>query len=201
VPVWRADLDGVSDDLGGLLCAEERARAEGILRARTRWMRSRGVLRALLGRYLEEDPRALRFTTGAHGKPALTTPSSPLSFNLSPSGGLGLYAFTRAGEVGVDVELPRRALNQLALAARAFGEGEARRLQALDQALRRRELLRAWTQHEARLKWAGSGIGADRGGAGEREPWVGELELGEQGAGAVALDEPPGELRCWEWQA
>ena len=48
--VWRVELTAVSDDLAELLCAEERARGERLLNKRDAqlWMRSRGVLRALL---------------------------------------------------------------------------------------------------------------------------------------------------------
>jgi 4'-phosphopantetheinyl transferase len=73
IDVWRADLTRVEDGLAELLCAEERERARQIrdVHRRRLWMRSRGVLRALLARYLDGDPRALRFALGPHGKPAL----------------------------------------------------------------------------------------------------------------------------------
>src|ERR1700735_1528587 len=78
--VWRADLAAAGDGLGALLSDDERARAQRMLnqRARCMWMRSRGVLRALLARYLGEDtdPAALQFAAGAHGKPALAGHSS-----------------------------------------------------------------------------------------------------------------------------
>ena len=226
----------MSDDLDGVLCPEEKARAGRLLSERDRrlWSRSRGVLRALLGRYLGRDPGALRFSVGAHGKPELlehpagstgaSQPASPkvarLSFNLSHSGGIGLYAITEAGPVGVDIEVARRPIKEIALAARTFGPAEARRLQALDPAVREREFLRAWVRHEAELKCRGTGIGAAAAGPNGREPWIAELEVGPRAAGAVAVavevspragpavtvEEPPRELpinhldlSCWEW--
>ena len=73
VDIWRADLAAIGDRPEQLLCDEELARAVRIVPARKRalWARSRGVLRALLGRYLDRDPRTLRFALGPHGKPAL----------------------------------------------------------------------------------------------------------------------------------
>src|SRR5271155_675177 len=73
VDVWRADLTAVEGDLEDLLCAEELARAAQIVHPRDRvlWARSRGALRVLLARYLDRDPRTLRFVLGPHGKPAL----------------------------------------------------------------------------------------------------------------------------------
>jgi 4'-phosphopantetheinyl transferase len=207
----------VAEDLGELLCSEERARADRIVNSDggRLWRRSRGLLRALLGRYLQQDPRSLRFATGEHGKPTLvydaggstqtqgpSDRSSPrLSFNTSHSGRLALYAFGDDGAVGVDVEMAHRSIDEVAIAARALGAAEARRLQALQPALRRRELLRAWTRLEAKLKCVGVGIGGAHAGVEERGLWVAQLELGPQAAGALAGERAPRELRCWDWRA
>jgi 4'-phosphopantetheinyl transferase len=200
VHVWRADLDAVSDALHELLSEPERERAERILgeRERRRWTRSHGLLRALLGRYLDADPRALRFGAGENGKPMLLEPSGPC-LNLSHSDQLALYAFSRAGAVGVDVQAGRGALNEVAIAARLLGTAEAERLEALDPASRRREFLRAWVRHEARLKCRGTGIGGDRGSALDGEEWIAELDVGPDAAGAVALQRAPRELLRWDW--
>jgi 4'-phosphopantetheinyl transferase len=215
--VWRADLEALSDDLAALLCREERARAERILRERDRqlWKRTHGLLRRLLGNYLGTDPRTLCFTTGAHGKPALlggapgsrtgaqSVPPRPsrLSFNLSHSGHLALYAFSAIGAVGVDVELPRRPIDEVAIAARTFGWAEARRLEGLEPAVREGEFLRTWVRAEAKLKCLGTGIGGGASeGAREREPWIAELEVGPRAAAAVAVQGSPHELRFFAYE-
>jgi len=202
----------VADELGELLCDEERARAERLVSERRRrlWTRSRGVLRALLGRYLQRDPITLRFMRGAHGKPALIaggsgSPVAPSftakvqypSFNLSHSGQLALFAVAATGPVGVDVEVARRPINELAIAARTFGAEEARRLGRLDPVGRQQEFLRAWTGHEAALKCRGSGFG----GSNERPRglWIAELEVGVKAAGAVALERPARGLYLFDW--
>jgi 4'-phosphopantetheinyl transferase len=202
--VWRADLKEVPEDLGNLLCTEERERAERMVDERNGelWRRSRGLLRALLGRYLQRDPSSLRFSTGEHGKPALADDASPtVDFNMSHSGQLALYAFSAAGAVGVDVEVARRPADEVAIAARVLGASEAARLQALDPAARRREFLRAWTRYEAELKCLGIGIGGTDGVIEGTRPWVAYLEPGQGAAGAVAAARPPRELRCWGWAA
>jgi 4'-phosphopantetheinyl transferase len=203
VHVWRADLTAVAEDLGNLLSTEERARAERMVDARNGelWRRSRGLLRELLGRYLQRDPSSLRFSVGEHGKPALDDDTYPtVDFNMSHSGQLALYAFSAAGAVGVDVESARRPTDEVAIAARVLGASEAARLQALDPPSRRREFLRAWTRHEAELKCLGTGIGgADSVIEGTR-PWVADLQLGGGAAGAVAAARPARELRCWGWR-
>lgn len=196
--VWRVELTAVTDEIVELLCPQERARAERLYDLRTRrlWMSSRGVLRALLGRYTQREPSALRFAGGARGKPQLRPPGP--SFSLSHSGQLALYAFAAASAVGVDVETTRRPLHEVALARRAFGPAEARRLAELGPAERRREFLRAWVRHEAELKCLGAGTGG-AGDAGGRTPWITELEVGRGAAGAVAALQAPHEVRCWDW--
>jgi len=180
------------------------------------WRRSRGLLRALLGRYLQRDPSALRFIGGEHGKPALApdtdelqasesqsdAPPARLCFNMSHSAQWALYAFSATGAVGVDVEVARRPVDEVAIAARMLGPAVAQRLRALDPASRQREFLRAWVRHEAALKCLGVGIGGAGTEASEPEPWVADIELGAPDAtAAVATAQPARELRCWQWHA
>lgn len=233
VHVWRADLAAADERLADLLCAQERERAARLLSDRDRllWTRARGVLRALLGRYLGLEPGALRFAVGERGKPALLDGTARLSdgtarlsdeaarlsagtaaggtaatlaFNLSHSGAVALYALSSAGEVGVDVEVERRQLDEPALAERVLGARQAARLRALaDPIVRRREFLRAWTRHEAGVKCLGTGIGAGIAAgapqAGGQTPWLCDLDLPDGAAGALACVRAPAELRCWSW--
>jgi 4'-phosphopantetheinyl transferase len=197
--VWRADLAAVADELGELLSGDEHARAARFAGERDGelWRRARGLLRELLGRYLQRDARLLRFATGEHGKPALV--HDALAFNMSHSEQLALYAFSAAGAVGVDVEVARHSIDELAVASRMLGAAEAQRLEALDPDARRREFLRAWARHEAELKCLGVGIGGvDRANA--RPLWVTELEMHADAGAAVAAERPARELRCWEWR-
>ncbi|MEA2201821.1 MAG: 4-phosphopantetheinyl transferase [Solirubrobacteraceae bacterium] len=205
VHVWRADLAKVDDGLTGLLSAGELTRAEGFPRARDGklWARGRGVLRALLGRYLQRDPRTLRFAASAHGKPELLDDrrDTATSFNVSHSGELAVYAFTTIGPVGVDIEVARRPIDAVALAERAFGPEAAEGLERLEPDRRQREFLRAWVRHEAALKLAGRGIGAAdaRARSTPEATWIAELEFTGCAAAAVALDAAPAQLRCREW--
>lgn len=157
-----------------------------IVRERNRvlWARSRGVLRVLLGRYLDRDPRELRFAAGLHGKPALRDgcnrtmlSTEGLRFNLSHSDELMLVAVTTGREVGVDVEVARKR--------------------------RTVELLRAWTVREARVKCLGMGLGSAPVAPAD-DPvaavWTAELDFGPGAAGAVAVEGGDEcELRCWDW--
>jgi len=200
VHVWRADLTTAPEDLRGLLCSDERQRAARFPRDHDGrlWARSRGALRVLLGRYLQSDPRLLRLLTGEHGKLAVLD-DQPLFFNLSHSDGLALYVFAKHSKVGVDLELPRRAIDRLAIARRAFGPEEVFRLEGLDPATQEHEFLRAWVRYEATSKCLGVGIGGADTYRGGQEPWIVDLDIGRHGAGAVAAESAPSELRCWNY--
>jgi 4'-phosphopantetheinyl transferase len=209
--VWCVELAQAADDLLGLLNDEERERAERFATAelRARWARSRGALRALLGRYLQRDPRTLDFDLGPHGKPELGVADEAcgqISFSLSHSEQLALYAFTRSGSVGVDVQVALSAIadagprerDHVALAKRVFGTRQADRLAAILPEEREREFLRLWTGYEAELKRRGRGIAAGTLALAPA-PWITELDLGTSAAAAVACELTPRKLCCWRW--
>src|SRR5438105_4251124 len=85
-----------------ILPRRKRAARRRTVELRDRFIAGRGLLRALLGRYLRLDSASLRFRYGPHGKPALE--GDAIRFNLSHSHGLSLFAFTRAAEIGIDLE-------------------------------------------------------------------------------------------------
>jgi 4'-phosphopantetheinyl transferase len=212
--VWRADLATASDEVLRNLSADERRRSDrfphpqdGLL-----WARSRGVLRALLSRYANVEAATIALAAEGNGKPALATPERDrhVAFNLSHSGPLALYAFSRAGPVGVDAQrAPVRAIDHAAIAARLLGSREGRRLSELDPAEREREFLLVWSRTEAALKCRGSGLGdvadvrADNpyGEAADAGLWVAQLDLEIGAAGAVALEHAPRDQRYWWWSA
>jgi 4'-phosphopantetheinyl transferase len=201
VDVWRADLAAGGERERAFLTPLEQERAVRFARPEhgRRWAHARGILRALLGAYAAVDPRSLRFEEGPHGKPALAG-STDVRFNLSHSGDVALYAFALHCEVGVDVELPRRAVDEVAIAERVLGADVAARLRTLDAPQREQEFLRAWVRWEAALKCRGTGIGGD-GEATGAEPWLYELDPGEAGAAAVAVADGPCAVRCLGWTA
>jgi 4'-phosphopantetheinyl transferase len=165
VHVWRAALDVSPETLGrlaGHLAEEERARAARFVfpRDRDRFIVARGVLREILGRYLELPPTEVRFFYGESGKPELAPDlsGSRLRFNLAHSRDLALYAFTRGQEVGVDVEFVRPELATEEIAERFFSQREAAALRALPPSEQPRAFFRCWTRKEAYIKARGKGL-------------------------------------------
>jgi 4'-phosphopantetheinyl transferase len=217
VDVWLVALDGEQPDAVPLSAAE-RERAARFVRDedRRRWVAARAALRTLLAAYADADPRALRFEEGPHGKPALAgggvaggEPAggarvsggvTGLRFNLSHSGDTALIAVARDREVGVDVELPRRAVDHVAIARRVLAAVEATRIEAIeDPQQRERAFLHAWVRWEAVLKCRGTGIGGAERAPSDPEPWVVDLDVDPPAAAALAVDPGPTTVRTWRW--
>ena len=165
VHVWRLHIDEVDSEerrLESLLSSDERARAERFAFAdiRRSFVVTRGVLRWLLARYVDEDPRRLRFRYGPHGKPALEVRPGDQApqFSLSHSHGLALFAITRGREVGIDVERIRDNVACDDLAERFFAPPETAALRRLPEASRRRAFFAYWARKEAIVKANGDGL-------------------------------------------
>src|SRR5713226_805288 len=112
VHLWRACLDVEASRLLRLeesLSTDEQARAARyhFQKDRQRFVVTRGLLRAILGRYLDMAAGQVRFSYSIHGKPALAMGfcGDGIQFNLSHSHGLALFAITRGRKLGVDLEL------------------------------------------------------------------------------------------------
>lgn len=205
-----------------MLSPDERDRAarfrEGPLR--NHYTAGRGTLRILLGRYFQADPATISLIYQPHGKPELGPPwnTQGVEFNLSHSGDVALFAFTRGQPIGVDVEAIRPMPNAAGLMERFFSADEiAQWRQALCE---RQELIffQGWTRKEAWLKAVGSGLSfpldqfcvtmdgpaqvlSIRGGEAEAamwwlesvEPWPGYV-------GAVAVQQRIDILRRWRFE-
>lgn len=161
VHVWEGALDRpprVAARFAALLSADERDRAERFRfeRDRSRYIVGRGQLRCLLARYLGALPRELRFEYGAFDKPSLA--GSDVRFNLAHSGSVVLFAITRLGEIGIDVEIEDTELADERLADRFFSPAEVAVLRTLPSAERPRAFLRCWTRKEAFVKARGDGL-------------------------------------------
>ncbi len=164
VHVWCARLDRSPRSVAALdrvLAADERRRAARFHfeRDRRRFVCARGVLRSLLGNYLGVRPEAVEFAYGAQGKPRLATRAvDAVTFNVSHSDELALFAFARGIEIGVDVEFVRSMPDAEQIAASFFSSREVGRLMSLPAVLRQDAFFSCWTRKEAYLKAMGSGL-------------------------------------------
>lgn len=226
VHVWRASLSLKPSrriDVERTLSADELARAKQFRfqRDRERFVASRGILRQVLGRYLNLDPSALQFSYGLKGKPELSGIgcSQKLHFNVSHSNGLSLIALTWEKEIGVDVEFIREDVAEERVAEHFFSPIEVSSLRALPRKDQTRSFFACWTRKEACLKARGEGLqgrlhdftvslapaqhGARTGVEGDHTRTL-NLSLWdlvpENGfVGSVATSKQPSHLRCWDF--
>ena len=127
VDIVGVRLDAPAEDsaaLWQLLSRDEQERARKFRHAehRQRYILARASLRRPLAERLRIAPRVVEFVETKYGKPRLAPVhgSADMEFNLSHSGNLALYAFTRGRAVGVDVELIREMPDADDLAERFF---------------------------------------------------------------------------------
>ena len=163
--MWRAPLDVPASELtarSGTLSVEERARAARFLRPEvgSRFTAARGMLRRLLGSYLDVAPENVAFTFNPFGKPALADESRAggLRFNVSHSHDRALLAFTRGRDLGVDIEAQRPDFATREIAQRFFAPSETSRLLALPEAEQTRAFFQCWTRKEGYIKARGDGL-------------------------------------------
>jgi 4'-phosphopantetheinyl transferase len=165
VHIWRASLDAEPASLDRLavhLTLEEKCRADRFVFARDRehFVVGRGILRELLGRYLGRPPASLTIHKAQREKPYLPEePDIPrLSFNISHSHGLAVYAFALEREVGIDVELMRPDFASEEVAERYFSLREQEELRTLPSESRSEGFFLCWTRKEAYIKARGEGL-------------------------------------------
>jgi 4'-phosphopantetheinyl transferase len=219
VHVWAAGVAGPDlDSLASrILSADERRRAARLqspLRRRE-FTGGRALLRMLLAAYTGMSAESIPIVYGRFGKPALpdSEGAGELTFNMSCSHGLALYAFGRERHVGVDVERLQPGFPCAEIAQRYFCPAERARLSQLRGARLTQTFFRYWTAKEAVLKARGEGLRA-----GLHDPAVNELDdtrvavIADRSsrvwavtqlaptpgyAGAVAIEGTDAVLCCW----
>jgi len=161
---WCASLDvppETSARLYAALSPDERTRSARFQfeRDQQRFIVARGVLRDLLGRYLQTQPSQISFVYNAFGKPDLSPEfGNRLKFNLSHSAGLALIAIATASNVGVDLEYIRAQSDYTDIARRFFSTAEVDYLIALPSHIYAEAFFSCWTKKEAYLKACGEGL-------------------------------------------
>jgi 4'-phosphopantetheinyl transferase len=165
VHVWLATLDQPPSEIDNylkLLSADERARADRFYfeKDREHFIVARGVLRSILGCYLDRSPEGLSFYYSSHGKPALTSESGreAISFNLSHSHGMALYAVGLARKIGIDLELIRDGPPGEKIAEHFFSTQEILTLRAFPATVQKHAFFLCWTRKEAYIKARGEGL-------------------------------------------
>lgn len=165
VHVWRASLAVDPSALRRLKSTLEQNELERADRFifdpdRNHFIAARGILRDVLGRYLQCAPQTIDFVYGARGKPAISSAGlrHPLCFNLSHSHGLAVIGIARERELGIDVEMIRPDFASEEIAKRYFSAKEIHELSGLPAELRAEGFFLCWTRKEAYIKARGAGL-------------------------------------------
>jgi 4'-phosphopantetheinyl transferase len=163
VHVWRATLAlpaTAADRLKQCLSPEERDRMGRFHfeQDRRRHLVGRGLLRTLLGRYLNLAPQDLRFAIAAAGKPHLASGQGQLQFNVSHSGEYVLIAIADGRAVGIDVEQVHDDFDVDEVAVHFFSANEQHDLETFTGRAKIEAFYNCWTRKEAYLKAQGAGL-------------------------------------------
>lgn len=223
VHVWATSLRASPSRLAALaslLSADEQARAAAfrVVLHRQRFVVARGVLRSLLGRYLDMDPGKLRFRFGAFGRPEVCPPRAGFSFSVSHCEETALIAVGWSGPVGVDLERVDPSIDVRTLAADYLAREERAELYAAPPSERPLRFTRCWTRKEAYVKSLGVGLsfplrdfavvpltgspgrlGVRPDRVGERPVHVIDLIARREAAAALAYPADCVEARRWRW--
>jgi 4'-phosphopantetheinyl transferase len=165
VQVWRAFLDlskPPKESLLGTLSADELSRASRFRfeKDERRFIAARGILRQILGAYLQKPPHTLQFQYSSNGKPILanTSGDDSLQFNLSHSDDVVLYAFTRNRNIGIDLERIQADVEVEQIASGFFAEAELNAIEQVPESKRNELFFQYWTRKEALIKATGEGL-------------------------------------------
>ncbi len=228
VHIWLANLEleiyALPKFLRNLSLAE-RSRAQRLRfdHDRRRYVIAKGLLRRLLGDYLEMEPNEVQFTAGPSGKPGLSerlqNEHGVLHFNQAHSGHLGIYAFCRNRRVGVDIEEVRPFPDMDQIASLLFSTQEMAVFQSLSTKERQRAFFSAWTHKEAFVKALGKGLTLPLNhfemsrahgslsrivqnhdhSAKSLEWFVKDIPVSTQFSAAVCVEGEGWQLRCLKW--
>ena len=224
--VWVATLNQPQlqlDQLWQHLSSDEQARANRFYfeRDRNHYIVARGLLRQLLGSYLQLPAAEIMFAYGEYGKPELAAAhaGSGMQFNVSHAQGVALLAFAYGRAVGVDIEQVRPLDDAEQVAERFFSAQEVALFTAVPDAQKSQAFFNCWTRKEAFIKVIGEGLSCPldsfdvslkpgdpaqllrvKGSEAAASEWrLENLEPATGYAGAVIAEGQAWQLHCWQW--
>ena len=227
IHIWVAVLEQPVSRLQRLaetLSGEERIKADHFHFERDRryYTARRGILRAILGSYLNVDSSLLTFRLGKYRKPELsgTFGNGRIHFNVSYCDWIAVFAFTRDREIGVDIEFLHDISGMEQIVERLFSARENELFRSLGEDQKREAFFKGWTCKEAFIKAVGEGLfrPLDRfdvsllpggptkllrveGDAGEARAWsIQDLKPVPNCVGALAVKAHRFEIKYWRWE-
>ncbi|MEQ8187731.1 MAG: 4'-phosphopantetheinyl transferase superfamily protein [Candidatus Eremiobacterota bacterium] len=163
VHIWLASLNidrTFVETLKKILSEDEIKRAEKFYfqKDRNHFIACRGILRNILGFYLNINPGEIKFSYNPYGKPSLNETEKKLSFNLSNSHGMAIYGITCNRDIGIDIEHIPKDFSWEDIVKNFFSEKEIRSLYQIPTHLQKKAFFNGWTRKEAYIKAKGKGL-------------------------------------------
>jgi phosphopantetheinyl transferase len=186
------------------LTRDERDRAARyrLEKERRHFVLRRSALRLLLSRYAGISPSAVLLNAVPGEKPRfVNSPTPVIHYSSSSSDELAVFAITRSGRVGVDIESVRAFEDLHDVAQDVFGDEElAAIVLERTEAGRLRAFFSAWTRKEAVLKCQGKGVLPNLRlvNALEYGERLRDLSLAKGYVSALACEEPSTEVTVLE---
>ncbi|MEK6246930.1 MAG: 4'-phosphopantetheinyl transferase superfamily protein [Planctomycetales bacterium] len=128
-------------------------------RVRNEYLVTRALIRSVLSRYADVDPKAWSFSQSNHGKPIVKAPwAGYQSFNISHSAGVVVCAVAAEGDLGIDIESINRKTTGVPIARRFFSTHEVGTLVAAGPSRQQEVFIQIWTLKESYIKAVGHGL-------------------------------------------
>ncbi len=163
VHVWRISVGqnlSLLDDFQAIMTPAEIARANRFYQSKdhNRFIISRGALRNILAKYLNQKPREIEFELGENDKPCIKNNGQlNLNYNLSHSGDWILLAIS-SHEVGADIEFVNPNFGYDEVLNDNFSTDEVSYIKEKES---RARFFNLWTRKEALTKATAQGLDGD----------------------------------------
>ena len=165
IHIWSAILDQpdtIVDGYYSILSDNEQRKVNKYKskKLRNEQIMSMGLLRVLIAKYTNYSLNEINFLYNEFGKPFLSPDSkgNKLSFNLSHSGNIAVFVFSRNREVGIDVEKIKELTDMEGVVDLCFSESEKKWFNNLPPYKKEEMFYKIWTDKEAYIKAIGKGL-------------------------------------------
>lgn len=162
IHIWSASLTNHENNFDyflSILSKNELERVKNFkfFKDKKQYILARGILRNILGCYLDKTPQDIDISYSIFGKPYISGEKPSLYFNISHSGPYALYAFTLDYEVGIDLECIDKNLELENMASHVFSPSELFYWKSLKAEEKEECFFKIWVCKEAILKASGRG--------------------------------------------
>ncbi len=118
----------------------------------------RGVLRILLSKYLNIEPKKIMFNYNKYGKPSLNGNRSNIKFNVSHSKDMCTIAINQNNDIGIDIEFINPKVDTDDIVKDFFSEYEIKNYFNIEKKERLKMFYKIWTRKESLIKAYGMGL-------------------------------------------